>query len=155
MRKNYNLLIIIIVLVFPSYGFAAERNDFKLDLTHHLAGYFCLFIMIVAYIAAMFEDVTELRKSKPMILASALIWMIIVSVYRQHGNLEPAVQAFKSNLLTYIELVLFIMVSMTYLNVMEKLLVFDTLRIWLQNKKLNYRQLFWVTGLLVFFMSFF
>lgn len=125
----------------------------QLDLTHHWAGYFSLAVMVIAYVAAMFEDVTELRKSKPMLLAAALIWFVIVLAYQQQGSNHLAVTAFKSNLQAYIELLLFIIVSMTYLNAMEDMRIFDALKVWLVSKHLSYRQLFWITGLLVFFLS--
>ncbi|MGZ5007623.1 MAG: sodium:proton antiporter NhaD [Methylobacter sp.] len=125
----------------------------QLDLTHHWAGYFSLVVMVAAYIAAMFEDVTELRKSKPMILGAGLIWFAIVFAYQREGDTNLAITAFKSNLQSYIELFLFIMVSMTYLNAMEDMRIFDKLRVWLVNKHLSYRQLFWITGFMVFFMS--
>ncbi|WP_232463651.1 sodium:proton antiporter NhaD [Methylovulum psychrotolerans] len=124
-----------------------------LDLTHHWAGYFSLAVMVIAYIAAMFEESTHLRKSKPMLLAAGLIWFVIVLVYQEQGDDALAVAAFKSNLQTYIELLLFIMVSMTYLNAMEDMRIFDALKVWLVSKNLSYRQLFWLTGFLVFFMS--
>ena len=109
--------------------------------------------MVLAYIAAMFEEATELRKSKPMLLAAALVWFFIVLVYQEQGNDLVAVTAFKSNLQAYIELLLFIMVSMTYLNAMEDMQVFAALKVWMVRKNLSYRQLFWLTGWMVFFLS--
>ena len=123
----------------------------KLDLTNNWAGYFSLVVMVAAYIAVMFEDMTELRKPKPMLLAAALIWFVIVLAYQQQGNDLLAVTSFKSNLQSYIELLLFIMVSMTYLNAMEDMQIFDALKVWLVSKHLSYRQLFWITGFMVFF----
>ncbi len=136
----------------PDLARAAEASR-PLDLTHHWAGYFSLTVMVAAYIAAMFEEATELRKSKPMLAAAALIWFVIVLAYRQQGGDGLAVAAFKSNLQTYIELLLFIMVSMTYLNAMEDMRIFEALKAWLVRKNLSYRQLFWITGWLVFFIS--
>ena len=123
------------------------------DLTHHWTGYFSLVVMVVAYISAMLEDATMLRKSKSMVLGATLVWFVILLAYRQHRDLHPAVEAFKSNLQAYIELLLFIMVSMTYLNAMEDMRVFEALRNWLVGARLGYRKLFWITGLLVFFLS--
>jgi Na+/H+ antiporter NhaD/arsenite permease-like protein len=144
-------------LLLPGLGYAEAESAApaiqQLDLTHHWAGYFSLVVMVIAYIAAMFEDVTELRKSKPMLLASALIWFAIVFAYQQQGNDQLAVIAFKNNLQTYIELLLFIMVSMTYLNAMEDMRIFDAFKVWLVSKHLSYRQLFWITGFMVFFLS--
>jgi Na+/H+ antiporter NhaD/arsenite permease-like protein len=45
------------------------------------------------------------------------------------------------------------MVSMTYLNAMEDMRIFDALKVWLVSKHLSYRQLFWLTGFMVFFIS--
>ncbi|MGZ8218511.1 sodium:proton antiporter NhaD [Methylomagnum sp.] len=123
------------------------------DLTRHWAGYASLIIILVAYISAMLEDVTMLRKSKSMVLGGTLVWFLILLAYKQYGDVRPAVEAFKSNLQAYIELLLFIMASMTYLNAMEDMRVFVALRNWLVGAKFGYRKLFWITGLLVFFLS--
>ena len=86
----YYYLLGLVGLLLPAIGHteveAAAPALQKLDLTHQWAGYFSFVVMIAAYIAAMFEDMTELRKSKPMLLAAALIWFVIVLAYQQHGN---------------------------------------------------------------------
>ena len=69
------------------------------NLTHHVVGYLSLVITVVAYIAAMTEDVTELRKSKPMVFGSALIWFVVCCYYAQHGQAKMAAVAFESHLL--------------------------------------------------------
>jgi Na+/H+ antiporter NhaD/arsenite permease-like protein len=124
-----------------------------LDLTQHWAGYMALLLFTCAYLLAMLEEVTELRKSKPMVFAASLIWMCIALVYTNHGMNEQVGAAFRASLGGYVELFLFIMVSMTYLNAMEDRGVFDSLRIWLLSKNFTYRQLFWITGFQAFFIS--
>ena len=94
-----------------------------LDLTGSWVGFFSLGVVVVAYVAAMLEDVTYIRKSKPMLLGASLIWSAILLVYRLQGDTTLAVTAFRSNLESYVELLFFIMVSMTYLNVMESMKV--------------------------------
>ena len=42
---------------------------------------------------------------------------------------------------------------MTYVNAMSERRVFDALRTWLVSRGLNYRQLFWITGIISFFLS--
>jgi len=144
-------------LLLPGLGYAEAESvtpaTQPLDLTHHWAGYFSLIVMVAAYVAAMFEDVIELRKSKPMLLAAALIWAAIVAVYQQQGHNELAIAAFRSNLQAYMELLLFIMVSMTYLNAMEDMRIFEAVKVWLIGKNWSYRQLFWITGFMVFLIS--
>lgn len=141
-----------LLLLLPSVGFA-ETGLVTLNLTHHWAGYFSLVVIVAAYIAAMLEEETYLRKSKPMLLGASLIWLVVVLAYRQNGDVRLAVEAFDANLLAYIELMLFIMVSMTYLNVMEDMRVFKALRNRLVAARFGYRRLFWITGFLVFALS--
>ena len=149
---------IILVLLFPSLSMAAvEAGSINqaqpLDLTQHWAGYLALMAFTVAYILAMTEEVTELKKSKPMVFAASLIWIFIAAFYTKAGMSEQAGVAFRATLESYGELFLFIMVSMTYLNAMEDRGVFDSLRIWLLSKNFSYRQLFWITGFQAFFIS--
>ncbi len=125
----------------------------SLDLTQHWAGYLALSVFFTAYFLAMVEEVTELRKSKPMVFAASLIWIFIGVFYVRGGLSEEAGIAFRSSLEGYAELFLFIMVSMTYLNAMEDRSVFETLRVWLLSKSFTYRQLFWITGIQAFFIS--
>ena len=125
----------------------------SLDLTHHVVGYLSVLITVSAYIAAMSEDVTELRKSKPMVLGAALIWFVICGYYAAHGLTKTAALAFESNLLAYIELLLFVLVSMTYLNTLEECGIFRTLQIYLLSKRFSYKRLFWITGSLAFLLS--
>jgi Na+/H+ antiporter NhaD/arsenite permease-like protein len=124
-----------------------------LDLTQNSAGYMALLLFAAAYFLAMVEEVTELRKSKPMVFAASLIWMFIGIVYVQNGLNEQVAEAFRASLVGYVELFLFIMVSMTYLNAMEDRGVFDSLRVWLLNNNFTYRQLFWITGFQSFLIS--
>lgn len=150
---------IILVLIFPSLSLAAEEiggtnsQTQPLNLTQHWAGYLALIVFAVAYILAMTEEVTELKKSKPMVFAASLIWIFIAVFYTKGGMHEQAGVAFRTTLESYGELFLFIMVSMTYLNAMEDRGVFDNLRVWLLSKNFSYRQLFWITGFQAFFIS--
>jgi Na+/H+ antiporter NhaD/arsenite permease-like protein len=101
----------------------------------------------------MTEEITDLRKSKPMVFAAGTIWILIAFIYQQGGMTEAAGKAFRISLEGYAELFLFIMVSMTYLNAMEDRGVFESLRVWLLSKNFTYRKLFWITGIQAFFIS--
>jgi Na+/H+ antiporter NhaD/arsenite permease-like protein len=148
------LSLIFFALILPSLSFAADGTSVQpLDLTKHWVGYLALVLFAIAYILAMTEEITDLRKSKPMVFAASMIWVFIASVYAYGGMSEQAGVAFRSFLTGYAELFLFIMVSMTYLNAMEDRSVFERLRAWLLSKKFSYRQLFWITGFQAFFIS--
>jgi len=146
------LLTVLLVSIFPAVTFAAEDAK-PLDLTAHWAGYAALVIFASAYLLAMIEEVTELKKSKPMVFAASIIWIFIALVYVSNGMSEQAAAIFRLTLESYAELFLFIMVSMTYLNAMEDRAVFENLRVWLLSKNFSYRKLFWITGFQAFFIS--
>lgn len=154
--SRYSLLLL--ALFAPSLSMAAEEAGTisqmqPLDLTQHWVGYLALVLFAIAYFFAMTEEVTELRKSKPMVFAASIIWIFIAAIYASNGMNEQAGLAFRSTLEGYAELFLFIMVSMTYLNAMEDRGVFENLRVWLLSKNFSYRQLFWITGFQAFFIS--
>lgn len=88
-----------------------------------------------------------------MVLGSALVWFVICIYYALHSEAKTAAMAFESNLLAYIELLPFILVSMTYLNTMEKRGIFRALQFYFLSKKFSYQQLFWITGGLAFILS--
>jgi hypothetical protein len=48
-----------------------------LDLTGTWFGYLSLLIFVVAYILVILEETTQLRKSKPVLMAAGLIWALI------------------------------------------------------------------------------
>jgi Na+/H+ antiporter NhaD/arsenite permease-like protein len=154
MVKLTHLILAISLLSLPALCLSAEgATTPHFDLTHHWVGYGALGIFFLAYVLAMLEEATMLRKSKPMVLAASIIWVLISVVYVKGGVGEQSGHAFRSTLEGYAELFLFILVSMTYLNAMEQRKVFDNLRVWLLSKGFGYRKLFWITGILSFFMS--
>ncbi|TSA39025.1 MAG: sodium:proton antiporter [Methylococcaceae bacterium] len=155
---RYFILFIFQSLFLLSLPCFAEANDMvnvtkPIDLTQHWVGYLALILFAIAYLLAMTEELTDLRKSKPMVFAASIIWICIAIVYVNDGMSELAGLAFRSSLEAYAELFLFIMVSMTYLNAMEDRRVFERLRVWLLSKRFSYRQLFWITGFQAFFIS--
>jgi len=147
------ILTALTMLLLPSFAFASSATAERLDLTSHPIGYAALAIFVIAYMFVMAEEFTHLRKSKPVILAAGLIWALIGYIYVSNGMNHAAEIAVRHNLLEYAELMLFLLVAMTYINAMAERNVFDALRAWLINKGFSFRQLFWITGILAFFIS--
>ncbi len=153
--KYIKLPLLFSFLFLPLPLFAAETGAAHepLNLTSSPVGYIALVLFSVAYLFVMAEEYTHLRKSKPVILAAGIIWAMIGWIYMNHGMPELAEHAVRHNLLEYAELMLFLLVAMTYINGMEERRVFDALRSWLIRKGFSFRQLFWMTGTLAFFIS--
>ncbi len=147
-----SFLLIATLLGLPTLGFSASEGHSTIDLTTSPVGFFALGLFILAYALVMSEEFTHLRKSKPVILAAGIIWGAI-SLATPASQAELVEAAFRHNLMEYAELMLFLLVAMTYINAMDERLVFESLRSWLVRKGFTYRQLFWITGTLAFFIS--
>ena len=139
------------LLLLP--GTLLASGSAPLDLTHHWAGYFSVAVFVLAYLLVMSEEFTHLRKSKPVIIAAGLIWAVVAWVYQAHGYTTEAEEALRHNLLEYAELMLFLLVAMTYINSMEERQVFEALRSRLVSAGFGFRSLFWITGILAFLIS--
>lgn len=140
------------LLAAPDAGWGTDDSITHVDLTQSSIGYFALGIFVLAYALVMAEEFTHLRKSKPVMLAAGIIWAMVAWSYP--GDDPHAVEhALRHNILEYAELMLFLLAAMTYINAMEERLVFESLRSWLVRKGFTYRQLFWLTGILAFFIS--
>ena len=146
-------LFSMLFFLLPDVVLAAEGGSKHLDLTGHWVGFTALGIFVLAYALVMAEEFTHLRKSKPVILAAGIIWALVAWVYYTHGLPNEAEHAVRHNLLEYAELMLFLLVAMTYINAMDERNVFEALRSWLVRKGFGFRQLFWITGVLAFFIS--
>jgi len=154
--KLQHIVIAFLLIAMPQLAFAAGGGDVPfLDLTSHWVGFAAIAIFVFAYILVIAEEEIHMRKSKPVMVAAGLIWAMVAVVYAQHGPEyhHTAEVMIRHNLLEYAELFLFLLAAMTYINTMSERGVFDALRAWLVNQGFSLRTIFWLTGLLAFFIS--
>lgn len=154
-RSIRNTIVGIFLFVFclwPEISFAAEQGR-ALDLTQHWAGVVALGLFIVAYLLVIFEESLHLRKSKPLMVVAGVIWILVAIAYGQQGRGAEAAEILRHNLLEFAELLLFLLSAMTYINTIKERNVFDVLRVKLTSMGLSLRGVFWLTGVLAFFMS--
>jgi len=142
----------LVMLFTPQFVHASAGAD-RLDLTGNWVGIASVLLFFVAYLVVMAEEFTHLRKSKPVILAAGVIWGMIAWYYQSHDIPHLVETALRHNLEEYAELMLFLLVAMTFINAMDERNVFEALRSWLVRKGFGYRALFWVTGGLAFLIS--
>ena len=125
-----------------------------LELTAHPVGLLALAVFVAAYFLVVFEERTGLRKSKPVMLAAAAIWGLIAWQAESSGAAPGlAGEAFRHIFLEFAELFFFLIVAMSYVGAISERNVFEALRAELVSRGLGYRALFWLTGLISFFMS--
>lgn len=143
-------LFVFLLMLLSSTAMAESGGQ---SLTTSLIGYIAIFVFIIAYILVIAEEKIHLAKSKPVLVAAGIIWMMIGWVYTQDGMSEVSEHAFRHTLLEFAELMLFLLVAMTYINALEERRLFDGLRAWMVRKGFSYRQLYWLTGGLAFCLS--
>ena len=142
------------IAFFAPAAFPSEDGESLLQLTNHPAGWCALTLFVLAYVAVIFEERLHIAKSKPVMLAAALIWGLIAVVAATPDQGESVGRtAFESMFLEYSEVFFFLVVAMTYVTAMGERGVFDALRSRLTRRHLTFRQLFWATGTLAFLIS--
>jgi len=132
---------------------ASEGGPQVLNMTGSKFGVFALFLFVGAYTLVILEEKLHLRKSKPVLLAAGIIWVLVAIAFNKAGYPDEAHHAIMHNLVEYAELLLFLLSAMTYINAMEERNVFQTLRSWLVSRGFSLRVIFWLTGLLAFLIS--
>jgi len=149
------IIFSLLLFAFPQISFASAEVK-MLDLTAHWVGYASIVIFVLAYILVIAEEEIHMRKSKPVMVAAGIIWAMIAFIYAQQADSafhHTAEIMIRHNLLEYAELLLFLLAAMTYINTMGERGVFDALRSWLVNQGFTLRTIFWLTGILAFFIS--
>src|SRR5690348_10535996 len=147
------LLLAAVAGGFPASAAATEAGA-NFHLTGHPVGWLALALFVLAYVAVVLEERIQIAKSKPVMLAAALIWGLIAWQTRDTADGPVAVRgAFQAMFLEYAEIFFFLVVAMTYVTAMGERNVFEALRAQLTQRRLGYRTLFWITGTIAFFLS--
>lgn len=145
------ILLLVSCTMFSEVANAAE--SINLNASQSAYGYFALLVFALAYALVIFEEQTAFSKSKPMVIAAGIIWISVALLAKNMGISEIGKQAVEHMILEFAELMLFLLVAMTYVNTLDERNVFASLKSWLTKKQLSYKQCFWVTGILAFFIS--
>ena len=151
--RFYAWLAVAAVLLISGPALAAATGGTTPDLTGTWVGFTAIIIFVLAYTLVISEETIHLKKSKPVMVAAGLIWILVAMAFAAAGNTHAAEEAVRHNLLEFAELFLFLLAAMTYINSMDERGVFGALRAWLVSRGYSYRGIFWVTGVLSFVIS--
>ncbi|MGB0205448.1 MAG: sodium:proton antiporter NhaD [Neptuniibacter sp.] len=144
-----SLLLFPMAALAETAGAAAQIPE----LSASFYGYLSVAIFILAYSLVPLENNIHLLKSKPVLVAAGLIWVLVAIAFNEIGASEQAHHAIKHAIIEYAELFLFLLVAMTYINALEDRNVFQALRAYLVSRGYSLRTVFWVTGALAFVIS--
>ncbi|GAA5215060.1 sodium:proton antiporter NhaD [Corallincola platygyrae] len=158
MKRTFSHLFKPLLLVFAclvTFNAAAfEGHADQLEALNHPLALVALAIFIFAYVLVIFEEQLHLPKSKPMINAAGVLWVLAALVGAEMGMTHDDIeQAVTHNLAEYASLFLFLLVAMIYINALEERNIFEALKGYLVSRGFSYQKLFWVTSVIAFFLS--
>lgn len=146
MKKILFLLCFGCSLMFAS---AAELN-----LAFSGLGIGILIIFILGYYFIATEEKYHLNKTKPALFIGTLSF-VIIGVYMVANDLDTQILEESVNhlILEIAQIVFFLIAAMTFIEALIERSVFETLKYKLVSRGCTYRKLFWLTGILTFFIS--
>ena len=136
-----------------------------MELLNHPITIISLLIFVIAYGFVVTEEVTHLRKSKPVLFAAGIIWAMVAWYGVAYDYSKPVIlngevvdyvtvkDAMMHAFSEFSQLMLFLLVAMTFINSMTERNVFEKLRSKLLAQNYSYKKLFWITGFITFFLS--
>ncbi len=140
--------------VAQSVAEAATHAAADINLATTWVGWLSLAVFVVAYYFIATEDKYEVNKAKPALFAGTFMFMLIGIYYAINGmNPDPLHDELEHLILEIAEIFFFLLVAMTYIETLIERGVFDLMKFKLVSKGYTYKKLFWLTGLLAFFIS--
>ena len=106
------ILSVLAMLAVPSAAFAVSGSGEPLVLTGSFYGYLSIAIFVAAYSLVPLENNIHMRKSKPVLIAAGIIWILVALAFRDLGELGRAHDAIKHGLVEYAELFLFLLAAL-------------------------------------------
>jgi len=149
------MLKLLLISFMSVFAFASSGDTGAIpDITMTWAGFASLAIFVVGYYFVATEEQYHIDKAKPALFMGTFIFMVVAFYYAINGMDMHLVHTQAQHLILEIaEIFFFLLVAMTYIETMIHMHVFDSLKYKLISKGYTYRQLFWVTGILAFFIS--
>ena len=125
-----------------------------LNLTHSWIGNLILLFFGTGYYFIATEEKFRLNKAIPAVFVGTLSFFLLgIYLYYTKGDLKLLNKEIKLLTLEIAEIFFFLFVAMTYIETLIERRVFEALRYKILSKKLTYKKIFWLTGLLAFFLS--
>jgi Na+/H+ antiporter NhaD/arsenite permease-like protein len=126
----------------------------SIDMATEPVGWLLLVIFVVGYYFIAAEEKYHINKAKPALFVGTLMFMIIGAFYAFYGlNMKPFETEIAHLILEIAEIFFFLYVAMTFIETLIDRGVFNALKDKLIAKGYSYKELFWVTGVLAFFIS--
>lgn len=142
------IVLILIALVSSIWASSGQ------DLTTTWVGIVSLILFVVGYYVIAAEEKFHINKAKPALFVGTFIF-ILIGLYNAINGLDSKALSHEVETLIFeiAQIFFFLLVAMTYIEVMIERRVFDALKYTLVSKGYSFKKLFWLTGVLAFFIS--
>jgi Na+/H+ antiporter NhaD/arsenite permease-like protein len=150
------MLKLLLLSLTGIFAFASSEGQAGTipDLTMTWVGGASLMIFVIGYYFVATEEKYHIDKAKPALLTGTFMFMLIAFYYAiNHLNMDLVHTQAQHLILEIAEIFFFLFVAMTYIETMIHMNIFERLKHNLVSKGYTYRQLFWITGFLAFFIS--
>jgi Na+/H+ antiporter NhaD/arsenite permease-like protein len=131
-----------------AFGSAASKVSFMVWV-----GPAIIVVFIAAYALVFAEEKLHLSKSKPVMVAAGLIWILVAIALQAEGRGAQVTSEVRIVLLQFAELFLFLLSAMSFVNTLVERDVFEMLRYRLMAMHLSARGVYWILGAIAFVLS--
>lgn len=152
------MLKLLMLGLMSTFAFAGGggggESAIAVDLAVEPFGWLLLAIFVVGYYFIAAEEKYHINKAKPALFTGTFLFMLLGGYYAFNGlNFAPFETEIAHLILEIAEIFFFLFVAMTYIEALIERGVFNALKSKLIAKGYGYKQLFWVTGFIAFFLS--
>ncbi len=147
---------LFVLMSLASFAFAAGGGEAieKVSYVWTWIGALSIVIFVVGYFFIATEEKYHINKAKPALFTGTFLFMLIGVYFAINGlDVAPLHAEMKHLILEIAEIFFFLFVAMTFIETMIERNVFDVLKYKLVSKGYTYKQLYWITGILAFFIS--
>ena len=132
----------------------AADSMVKVDLAVEPFGWLLLAIFIIGYYFIATEEKYHINKAKPALFIGTFMFILLGGYYAANDLDFTAFDIEIAHLILEIsKIFFFLFVAMTFIEALIERNVFDVLKEKLIRSGYNYKQLFWITGSIAFFLS--
>ncbi len=150
----FKFLISLLLVSTAAFAASGASSEVAPDITMTWVGFACLLVFVVGYYFVAAEEKYAIDKAKPALFIGTFMFILVALYYAMNGLSMDLVHTQAQHLILEIaEIFFFLFVAMTYIESLIHMGVFDRLKYNLISKGYTYRKLYWLTGILAFFLS--
>ncbi len=148
------ILLLLFGIVGGLFANTLESASGAVDLTGSWVGVASLAIFVLGYYFIATEEKFHINKAKPALFIGTFMFMLIGLYYSvHHMDMTYLHKELGDMILEISEIFFFLFVAMTFIETMIERNVFEVLKYKLISKGYTYKKIYWITGLLAFFIS--